>query len=71
MEDGTKIEGESMLQKCIEIKENGLETKEIYSKWDGNGMEREWKWNGKISTKEIDAKWNGNGIKKITTPTWK
>ena len=55
----------------MEIKENGLETKEIYSKWDGNGMEREWKWNGKISTKDIDAKWNGNGIEKITTPTWK
>ena len=38
-------------------------------------MEREWKWNGKISTKDIDAKWNGNGTemewKKITTPTWK
>ena len=30
-------------------------------------MEREWKWNGKISTKDIDAKWNGNG----TEMEWK
>ena len=38
-------------------------------------MEREQKWNGKISTKDIDANWNVNGTEmeweKNTTPTLK
>ena len=47
-------------------------TKEIDSKWNGNGTEIEWKWNEIFSTKEMGCKmegiWNGNKMEKIYHP---
>ena len=32
------------------------------NKVNWNGVELEWKWNGKLSTEKDNVQWNGNGM---------
>ena len=71
MESKRKMEQRQKEKVCYrneqKSKRTDLKQNKFIQKWNGNGMEREWKWNGKISTNDIDAKWNGNG----TEMEWK
>ena len=50
----------------MEWKRNGkgMEKKQKSSgnKVNWNGVELEWKWNGKFSTEKDNVQWNGNGM---------
>ena len=47
-----------------EWKRNGKKKKQKSSgnKVNWNGVELEWKWNGKFSTEKDNVQWNGNGM---------
>ena len=46
----------------MEIEWKRIEKNQKSSKVNWNGVELEWKWNGKFSTEKDNGQWNGNGM---------
>ena len=59
----------------MEWKRNGKGTEKKKQKSGGNkvnwnGVELEWKWNGKFSTEKDNVQWNGNGMEMNLGVRW-